>query len=195
MSSEGIKADPAKTSVIRDFKKPATLKELRSFLGIASYYRKFCKNFAQIASPLTDLTKGYAIGKGNKIFLGDRWKEPQQKAFEDLKKMIADEITLAFPDFSRPFRLATDASSHSIGGVLSQTDPVTGRDRPITYFSRRLNDAERNYEVLSREALGLIWGLRYNRTYIKGRECELVSDNMPLCHLLHQQHPTGKVAR
>ena len=66
LSSEGIKADPEKTKVIKDFKRPSTLKELRSFLGIASYYRKFCRNFAHIASPLTELTKGYAVGKAQK---------------------------------------------------------------------------------------------------------------------------------
>ena len=165
LSADGIKADPAKTSVIRDFKKPTTLKELRSFLGITSYYRKFCKNFAEIANPLTELTKGYAIGKGNKINITDKWGILQDKAFGELKRILEEDVVLAFPDFDKPFKLSTDASAHTIGGVLSQEDPITGRDKPITFFSRRLNNAERNYEILSKEALGIIFGLKYNRIY------------------------------
>ena len=142
ISSKGIKPDPSKVAVIKNYKEPTTLKELRSFLGLSSYYRKFINNFAKIASPLTDLTKGFTVSKSQKISIVDRWKVSQQASFDQLKQIICEDVTLAFPNFNLPFKLSTDASDFAIGGILSQHDPSTGEDRPITFFSRRLNDAE-----------------------------------------------------
>ena len=77
---------------------------------------------------------------------------------------------MAFPNFEKPFKLSTDASNFAIGGVLSQTDDATGLDRPITFYSRRLSDTGRNYSVLDKEAFSLIYGLKYNRPFVHGRE-------------------------
>ena len=195
LCSDGIKQDPAKIAAIKDFPVPKTLKDLRGFLGLASYYRKFTDNFATVAAPLTDLTRGFKVVKGSKILLGDRWKDIHQKAFQDLKDIITNDVTLAFPDFNKPFKLSTDASSTAIGGVLSQTDEVTGLDRPITFFSRRLSNTERNYAIMDKEAFALIYGLRYNRTFIHGREITLVSDSEPLCYLLKQKNPSPRNMR
>ena len=180
---------------VKDFLVPKTLKDLRGFLGLASYCRKFTNNFATVAAPLTDLTKGFKVVKGSKILLGDRWKDIHNKAFQDLKDIITNDITLAFPDFNKPFKLSTDASNTAIGGVLSQTDEITGLDRPITFFSRRLSNTERNYAILDKEAFALIYGLRYNRTFIHGREITLVSDSEPLCYLLKQKNPSPRNMR
>ena len=105
------------------------------------------------------------------------------------------EVTLAFPNFEKPFKLSTDASNFAIGGVLSQTDDLTGEDRPITFYSRWLSDTERNYSTVDKEAFSLIYGLKYNRPFIHGREVELISDSEPLVYLLKQQNPTGRNAR
>ena len=78
---EGIKQDPSKVSAIKECPTPKTLNDLRGFLGLASYYRKFTRNFAKIAAPLTDLTKGFTVSKGNKILLADKWKNIHQQAF------------------------------------------------------------------------------------------------------------------
>ena len=195
LSSQGIKQDPEKVSAIHGCATPKTLKDLRAFMGLASYYRKFTRNFADIAAPLTDLTRGYSVSKGNKIMLGEKWKNVHQQAFEKLKEMITTEVTLAFPNFNKPFKLSTDASKFAIGGVLSQEDDVTGQDRPITFYSRRLSDAERNYSTLDKEAFSLIYGLKYNRPFIHGREIQLISDSEPLVYLLKSPNPTGRNAR
>ena len=102
--------------MIKECATPKTLKELRAFMGLASYYRKFTRNFANIAAPLTDLTRGYSVSKGNKIILGDKWQNEHQRAFQQLKDIILTEATLAFPNFEKPFKLSTDASNFAIGG-------------------------------------------------------------------------------
>ena len=104
-------------------------------------------------------------------------------------------MTLAFPDFSKPFKLSTDASNVAIGGVLSHTDDVTGEDRPITFNSRRLSNTERNYSTVDKEAFSLIYGLKYNRSFIHGREVELVSDSEPLVYLLKHKNPSSRNTR
>ena len=182
-------------SAIKECATPKTLKDLRGFLGLASYYRKFTRNFATIAAPLTDLTRSFTVSKGNKIMVADKWKNIHQQAFQKLKDIITNDVTLAFPDFSKPFKLSTDASNVAIGGVLSQTDDVTGEDRPITFYSRRLSNTERNYSTVDMEAFSLIYGLKYNRPFIHGREVELVSDSEPLVYLLKQKNPSSRNAR
>ena len=115
LCSDGIKQDPDKIAAIKDFPVPKTLKDLRGFLGLASYYRKFTNNFAKTAAPLTDLTKGFTVSKGNKIVIADKWKQEHQDAFQELKKIITKDVTLAFPDFSKPFKLSVDASKAAMG--------------------------------------------------------------------------------
>ena len=147
--------------------------------------------FAHIASPLTDLTKGTS-GKGKYVIIP--WLEEHEAAFKALKAAMMKEVVLEFPDCNKPYVLHTDASSFAIGGVLSQTDEV-GNLRPVTFFSRRLNNAERNYDAVSREALAIIFGLKYNRPFIYGQPIELVCDNSPLIWLCSQADPPPRVAR
>ena len=195
LSAGGIQQDPDKVAAIKQFPTPRTLKDLRGFLGLASYYRKFTKNFAHIAAPLTDLTRGYAVSKGNKISLQDKWTDSHQRAFQTLKDIISNEVTLAFPNLEKPFKLSTDASSFAVGGVLSQVDSETGLDRPITFYSKRLTDTERKYSTLDKESFSLIYGLKYNRPFLHGREVELVSESEPLVYLLKQTNPSARNAR
>ena len=165
LSPNGIQQDPSKVESIKSCPVPRTLKDLRAFLGLASYYRKFTRNFADIVAPLTDLTRGYAVSKGGKIILGDRWEEKHLRAFQKLKDIICADVTLAFPNFEKPFKLSTDASNFAIGGVLSLVDDVTGEDRPIAFYSRRLSDAERRYSILDKEEFSLIYGLSYRVSF------------------------------
>ena len=116
-------------------------------------------------------------------------------AFEKIKSVISEDIVLAFPDFSNPFKLSTDASDFALGGVLSQYDDESGLDRPVTFFSRRLTDSERNLSTLDKEAFAIIYGLKYNRPIVWGREIVLVSDSEPLVYLLRQGKAQGRVAR
>ncbi|KAH8238642.1 hypothetical protein KR026_007643, partial [Drosophila bipectinata] len=133
---------------------PSNNDELRSFLGLASYYRCFIKDFATIARPLTNILKGEA-GRVSKYRFKNMpidFDDTQSNAFDKLKSILASEdVTLHYPDFSRPLDLTTDASSTGIGAVLSQDK------RPITMISRTLKDREVNYATNERELLAIVW--------------------------------------
>ena len=129
-----IRPDPSKVSWIKEWPRPSTVKELRSFLGIASYYRRFIKNFTQISSPLIRLLEKTVD------FV---WNEDCERSFSTLKRLLAEDVTVAFPDFTRPFRVATDAISTVVGAVLSQIQ-TDGRERSISF-------------IIEREAYAIIW--------------------------------------
>ncbi|KAK4327436.1 hypothetical protein Pmani_002100 [Petrolisthes manimaculis] len=157
VSAEGLKPQPSKVDAVRQMAQPETVKELQSFLGLINYYRKFIYKFSEVASPLISLMKGKANKKNNNTPLD--WTPEARIAFEDLKSKLAEEVTLAFPNFAKPFMLTTDASDKSIGGVLQQKDDE-GRMRPLTFFSRTLNPAETRYSTIEKEALAVIYGLQ-----------------------------------
>ena len=111
MTSEGIQPNPEKISVVKDFPIPKSVKEVRGFLGLANYYRRFVKDFAKIAAPLNSL-----LSKDTRF----SWTEQCQVAFDKLKKALCESPILAYPDFAKPFLLYTDASDFAVGYVLSQ---------------------------------------------------------------------------
>ncbi|KAL7870763.1 hypothetical protein SRHO_G00082600 [Serrasalmus rhombeus] len=137
VSREGIATDPNKTAAVRDWPTPRTVCQVRSFLGFASYYRRFVKGFAEIAAQLHRLTGG----SGTKF----RWSDEADRAFLTLKEKLCRTPVLAYPIPSGQFVVDTDASDHGLGAVLSQMQD--GSERVIAYFSRRLDKAERNYCV------------------------------------------------
>ena len=191
VGNEGISPLPSKIEAIQTFPRPQTLFQLRSFLGLTSYYRRFLPNYAEIATPLVALTKGHK-GKGKSIKI--EWNEKAEKSFQDFKEKMCNEVMLKFPDYSKPFRLCTDASMDSLGGVLSQVDEDNS-DRPITFFSRVLSDAEKKYPILEKEALALIYGLRTNKSIVGSFPVEVVSDNSPLVYLMKSKTDNNRVAR
>ena len=191
ISDEGISPDPEKVVAIKQFPRPDNLHSVRSFLGLAGYYRKFIRNYSQIAAPLHQLTKGH-VRKGKRISIN--WGEEEEEAFCKIKEAIVEDVTLVYPDFNEPFRLTVDASDRAVGGCLSQLDKE-GRDRPVTFFSKKLLPAETRYDAVSREALAIIYGLKINRQYILGRSITLLSDNQPLVWLLKSSVPSQRVAR
>ena len=192
ISAAGISPLPEKIEAIKEYPVPRTLKDLRAFLGLSSYYRKFIERYAEIATPLHNLTQGHKCTKGSRIIL--KWQAEHDKAFGALKNAIITDVILTFPDFSKPFRLTTDASNTAIGGVLSQLDEF-GNDRPISFFSRKMLKPELNYDTCCKEALALLYGLNINRTYIYGNEVHLISDNQPLVYLLKGKNTSQRVAR
>ena len=108
---------------------------------------------------------------------------------------MCQEVTLKFPDFTKPFVLTTDASDECIGGVLQQRSGEDNALRPLSYFSRKLNPAEKNYAVIEREALAIMYGLQVNRPLILGYPVEIHTDHRPLVWLLQVASPVGKIAR
>ncbi len=184
ISGKGIQTDPDKVSAIQDMAIPKTLRELRRFLGVASWYRRFVPDFAAIAQPLTTLLK-----KGRHW----KWTEEQQTAFEVLKAKLTEAPVLACPDFSRTFKLQTDASDYGLGAVLTQ-DFDEG-ERVIAYASRGLNAAEKNYTATEKECLAIIWGIRKMRPYLEGYRFLVVTDHLSLKWLNSIDNPTGRLAR
>ncbi|GJP47701.1 hypothetical protein CLOM_g6873 [Closterium sp. NIES-68] len=144
ISINGVKIDPKKIATIQDWKPPANLRELQSFLGFVNYVRRFIPNMAEVTSPLTDLLK-----KG-KFY---EWGGEQQAAFDQLKLFLTTPPVLRIADPHRPFELITDASDLAVGAVLLQ-DFGEGL-QPIAYESRKLNPAERNYPVHDKELLAV----------------------------------------
>ena len=185
ISEDGVAADPAKVEAAQQFPTPTDLKSLRSFLGLASYYRRFIPNFSRVAGPLFTLTR-----KGVDFC----WTAQCQSTFEKIKELLTGTTVLVFPNFDREILLETDASIKGLGAVLAQQQDDS-RVRPIAYASRTLQPHEKNYGVSELEALGVVWALKHFRHYIYGYRCRVFTDHEALKALLNTPHPSGKLAR
>ena len=172
---DGISPNRDKIRSIVDAEKPVTKKQVRSFLGLVGFYRRFIPNFSTIASPLTELTKK---GFPNSI---KNWTEAQEKAFQTLKGRVTKYPVLRLPDFTRKFILQTDASDVGLGAVLCQE--FDDGKFPISYASKKLLQREQNYAVIERECLAIIWGAEKFHKYLFGIEFELEIDHKPLMYL------------
>ena len=137
VTKDRIETDPQKVEAMRNYPVPTDLKSLRSFLGLASYYRRFVPGFSKVAGPL------HALTKKDSLYI---WGPDCQSSFEKLKQLLVSSPMLAFPDFSRRFILETDASETGLGAVLAQ-EQIDGTTRPIAYASRFLLKHERNYGI------------------------------------------------
>jgi hypothetical protein len=182
---EGITPDPAKIEKVRHYPIPQDKTNVRAFLGLASYYRRFIKGFTTIAKPLHNLTRK------NTTF---EWKPEHQVAFDALKEHLISVPIMTYPDFSRKFILATDASDWGIGAVLSQKDEGN-LEHPIAYASRLLSAPEQNYTTVERECLAIIWAVRHFKHYLHGPKFDLYTDNSALTWLKNRSQPKGRVAR
>ena len=185
VSREGILADPAKIDAVKNFPQPFDVRSLRSFLGLASYYRRFIENFSSVASPLYELTRKD---------VGFSWESIHHNAFCKLKQLLISAPVLAFPDFARGFILETDASGVGLGAILAQSHE-DGTVHPIAYASRTLQQHEKNYAITELEALGIVWAIKHFHHYLYGHHCEVYTDHEPLIALLNTPHPSGKLAR
>uniref|UniRef100_A0A0A9Z8Q1 RNA-directed DNA polymerase n=2 Tax=Lygus hesperus TaxID=30085 RepID=A0A0A9Z8Q1_LYGHE len=181
---DGISVDPEKSEAVTNYPTPTNLTELRRFLGMAGWYRRFIPNFSSIVAPLTLL-----LSKKKTWF----WSEAQIEAFESLKSALTSTPILARPNFDLPFTLQTDASQHGIGSALVQFQD--GQERVITYSSRTLTAAERNYSVTEKECLAVIYGIEKNRQYLEGSEFTVITDHSCLKWLLELKDPIGRLAR
>ena len=186
VSKEGVAVDPEKIARIRDWPIPTTQSELRSFLGLASYYRRYVSQFAKVAAPLHALTgKGVAAKRYKPARLSD-WSNEAQSSFESLKAALCDAPILQYPRSDREFVLDVDASLKGLGACLSQVDD-SGNLRPIAFASRGLRGAEKNYSDLSSfklELLALKWAVTDKcKPYTLGVHSVVYTDHNPLAHL------------
>lgn len=183
---EGIKPDPNNIVKVKEFPRPRTLTQLRSFIGLSSYYRRFIEKFSKIAIPLFKLTKKEESFE---------WTDQQEEAFNLLKEKLTTKPILKYPDFSKKFILLTDASEIALGAILSQKDDE-GKEHPILYDSRTLNVHEKNYETTKLEALAIIWALKKYRHYLYGRKFTIITDHNALTWLFNSNKSTlGYIVR
>lgn len=184
ITKKGVEPDPSKISAVRDFPVPKTVKDVRSFLGLAGYYRRFIDGFAAMGKPLFELTK-----QGQEFV----WTTQCQEAFDQLKHRLITAPVLVYPDFSKPFTLATDASTFALGAVLSQE--IDGQEHPVAYCSRTLFPAEKNYSTTERELLSLVWSTKYFRCYLLGRPFKVITDHAALKWMLSLKDPSSRLMR
>lgn len=184
ITKEGIKPNPDKISAIMKYPIPKTPKEIKQFLGLLGYYRKFIPDFARITKPLTQCLK-----KGKKITLDPEYVN----CFEKCKTLLTNDPILQYPDFTRDFVLTTDASNVAISGILSQ-GPI-GSDKPICYASRTLNESELNYSTIEKELLAIVWATKYFRPYLFGRKFKIMTDHKPLQWVMSLKEPNSRLTR
>lgn len=187
VSAAGVGTDPDKVATVANWRRPGNVQELRSFLGFASYYRRFIKGFSGVAGPLNRLVAEVSRnqkGRSSKMCLKESWTEDCEYAFQTLKGLLTSAPVLAYADFSRPFVLEVDASHQGLGAVLSQDHQ--GKLRPIAFASRGLRPSERNmknYSSMKLEFLALKWAVADKfRDYLLGHKCTVYTDNNPLSH-------------
>ena len=184
ISQNGVQPNPAKTQVVRDFPRPHNVKDIRAFIGLASYYRRFVKDFSSIAAPLTRLTR-----KSTPF----QWDEACETAFKRLKDALTTPPILAYPNLAQPFHLYVDASATGLGYILGQN--INGQDVVIAYGGRQLNKAECNYSTTEREALAVVEGIKKYQVYLHGQKFYVHTDHHALQWLMGIKDPTGKLAR
>ena len=183
VSGRGIETDERKIEAITCWTIPTKLREVRSFLGLCGYYRRFVHNFSEIAAPL------HALTKKNAVF---HWTAECQKAFDDLKDRLTEAPILALPRDEGTYILDTDASDHGIGAVLSQIQD--GEERVISYASRLYSTAERRYCVTRKELLAVVFFMKQFRQYLLGRPFRVRSDHA-LQWLRRSPEPIGQQSR
>ena len=184
VSLEGISPDPKKLEAVKSFPTPRSVKDVRSFLGLCNYYRRFVQGFANIASPLNHLTRK------NIQFV---WTPECETAFAELKERLCSPPILAYPDFRVPFHLYTDASQFAIGFVLGQV--LDGKEVVLAYGGRELSVTEKRYSTTEREALAVVEGIKKYQPYLTGNKFFVHTDHGSLSWLMKVRDPTGRLAR
>lgn len=184
VTAEGLKPNTDKIDAILNYPLPKTTTEIKSFLGLIGYYRKFIKDFSKITQPMTACLK-----KNSKIVIDENYI----KSFEKCKELLVNAPLLQYPDFKNPFVLTTDASDFAIGAVLSQ-GPI-GSDKPIAYASRTLNDSEKRYSTIEKELLAIVWAVKHFRPYLYGNKFTVYTDHRPLAWLDSLKEPNSKLTR
>jgi len=163
-----------KVQAILNIGTPTKQKELRSFIGMVNYYRDLYPRRSHILAPLSSMTSSKVKWK---------WTEEHQNAFDEMKKVIAKETLLAFPDFTKPFEIHTDASKIQLGACISQNN------QPIAFYSRKLNDAQTRYTTTERELLSIVETLKEFKNILWGQQIIIHTDHENLTYKqLNSEH-------
>lgn len=177
ISEAGVATDPDRIQAVLQWPLPVSVRELRSFLGLAGYYRRFVKHFGIISRPLTELLRKGAV------FV---WTDVQEQAFVTLKQALTSVPVLALPDFSKPFVVEIDASGYGIGAVLMQNG------HPLAFLSKGLAPRSRGLSTYEKEYMAILLALEQWRRYLQHAEFQIVTDHHSLVQLTEQRlHPHG----
>jgi hypothetical protein len=185
ISADGISANPDKIAAIRDLAVPTSVKGIRSFCGLANYYRQCVPNYATIAEPLLALTR-----KSARFY----WSSECQGAFEQLKAALVSKRVMAYPDPHRPYKLYTDACDYAVGAILVQLD-AKGTERPIQYISHQLSTTQRKWATIEKEAYAVVYAITKLRTYLYGAKFTIYTDHKPLTSLFTKEMVNTKIQR
>jgi len=177
VTREGIQPVAKKVEAIKAIAEPKNKKELRRFIGIVNYYRDMWIRRSEVLAPLSALTSKEAKWQ---------WTNKEQKSFETMKKIISRETLLAYPDFNKPFVVHTDASHTQLGAVISQDD------KPIAFYSRKLNPAQTRYTTTERELLSIVETLKEFRNILLGQQIQVYTDHQ---NLTYKEFNTERVMR
>lgn len=184
VTPDGILPDPEKVRVMTELAPPTCVREVRGFIGMASYYRKFLDSFSEIALPLTRLTRKHARF---------HWDAECQAAFDHLKSKLADTPILAYPVMGKPFLLYTDASDKCVGAVLTQVQE--GEEKVIQYVSHKLSDTQFRWPTVQKEAYAIYYATEKLWQYLYGAEFRVKTDHQPLKYLFDSEQKNLMVQR
>ena len=190
-AGQGVRVDPRKVEKMRSMGVPRDVSELKTFIGMAAYYRRFIKDFAHIVMPLRKIEN---VFKSNQQPIADLWGQNQMKAFNAIKAAMSEAPILTFPDFEKPFIVMPDCSNMAMGACLMQIKD--GVERPIAYDSKVLNKHEEGYGISDKEGAAAIWAVRKWRPYLQGSQVILITDHASLKSLTgHKEQKSVRQAR
>lgn len=187
VDGSGLRTDPDKVKAMVECPRPKTTSQVKSFVSMCSWYRRFISHFSTLVAPLNDLLKGR--GKNQPI----EWTPEAEEAFREIKERLISAPILTSPDFTLPFCIDTDASAYGVGAVLLQVQE--GEEKVIAYASRSLTRSERNLSTTNRELLALLFGLNQFRCFVEGQKFQVRTDHASLQWLRRMENPQGKLAR
>ena len=192
VSRDGLKTAPKTLKPMLNIELPTNLTEARRLCSLFSFYRRFIKNYASIAEPLVNLTRGHGTAKGTSTKVTPT--RECAEALEKLKESLRKDVCLKYPNFSKPFIVTSDGSLSGLGAHLAQLDDK-GHQRPLAFASRALHGSERNYPPVELECLAIVYALKQFRHVILGYAIDVFTDHKPLIYLMKHVDPTSRLYR
>ena len=185
VDEQGIRPQPKKVEPIKNMPPPTNIQEVRRFLGMVGFHRTMIPDYASYSSQLSDLTRKYARWT---------WEPHHQAAFDHLRTILAEDVIQHHPDVNKPYELYTDASAVAVGAVLVQRDDQ-GNPRPVQFLSHTLNNTQRLWPAMEREAYAIVYALQMLRPYLYGAVFTVYTDHKPLKAMFQNEIKNTKVQR